>query len=153
MVFANFNKVKCFFQLCNIHEIDDEEEQTNWLNLLKVARDTISDIPVFAFLHGTFNPIVLPESRQRKKRTHHEVQEKATKKQPEKVINEDVEKGMDNRVNFFDKILKEEFSKNNEKSLSYDNFVIDSKSFTYTVENIFYTSFLVRDGKAKFQIG
>ena len=42
-----------------------------------------------------------------------------------------------------------EYRRNNNTSIDYFAFVIDSESFGKTVENILHVSFLIRDGKCK----
>ena len=45
--------------------------------------------------------------------------------------------------------LKQAYKANDKEAVNYFKFVIDPDSFGNTLENVFYVSFLVREGKVK----
>ncbi|XP_050676665.1 EP300-interacting inhibitor of differentiation 3-like [Leptidea sinapis] len=99
------------------------------------------EVPVICSLHGTFAPTP-PEQRPRAPRRRVERQEAAALKAPENV--ERLEKTDEaselvNRVHRF-------ITRKCREGVSYYHLVLDPTSFTKSVENIYYVSFLVRDG-------
>lgn len=96
----------------------------------------------------------MPEPKQRKERKKREAPEKLEKKRLEHVVNlAKEEEGIDEIVGFLLKVLKEEYLNNNKRPISYYNYVIDSSSFSATIENMFYCSFLIRNGTARMAVG
>lgn len=104
-------------------------------------------------MYGTFDPTKIPERKQKKERKR-ETQEKVEKKQLQRVENaEKDEEGVDDTVKLLNRVLANEYENNNSEPIKYFDFVIDSENFALTIENMFYCSFLIRDGKAKLDIG
>ncbi|KAG7298631.1 hypothetical protein JYU34_018284 [Plutella xylostella] len=100
--------------------------------------------PPLAYLFGSFAPAP-PEQRPRAPRRRTERQQLAALKEPENVEQlEKTEEGseMVSRVNRF--ITKQHRSAG--RPLSYFHLVLDPGSFARTIENVYYVSFLVRDG-------
>jgi hypothetical protein len=65
---------------------------------------------------------------------------------PSKPSEADDSQGTVERIGEIDKILKKE------KKTNFFDFVVDSESFTQTVENMFHLSFLVKEGLASFEV-
>ncbi|KAF2888036.1 hypothetical protein ILUMI_18137 [Ignelater luminosus] len=139
-----------------LNGLDDSEkefETSDWLNILEDARAIVPELPPYSFLYGTFDPTKIPEQKQRKVHRR-DLQEKAEKKQLQRIENaEKDEEGVDDTINFLGRILTNEYENNNSEPIKYFDFVVDSENFALTIENMFYCSFLIRDGKAKLDIG
>lgn len=127
----------------------------DFIKLLNDARQIIPNVIEYNFLYGTYDFNKVPEPKQRKERIKASQQGAVQKKELIAVAasagNGDEENN--DSVMFLYKVLQNEYQKNNNNPLKYYEFVIDSESYTATVENIFYCSFLVRDGKADLQLG
>ncbi|RZB40042.1 EP300-interacting inhibitor of differentiation 3, partial [Asbolus verrucosus] len=131
---------------------DEEFESDNLLMLLDDAHHIIPEVPEYSFVYGTYDLSILPQPKQKKSRQKQQ-QENFVKKQPEKVTNlENEEQGIDEIVKVFYDILVQCCDKNNEQPIKYYDYIIDTSSFSSTVENMFYCSFLVRDGKAHIDL-
>ncbi|CAG5037126.1 unnamed protein product [Parnassius apollo] len=106
------------------------------------------EVPVVSSLFGTFAPTP-PEQRARKPRKRVEKQQTAALKAPKTVDKlEQTEEGseMVSRVyRFISKACRN-------GPLSYFRLVLDPDSFARTVENIYYVSFLVRDGMVAIDV-
>jgi len=62
------------------------------------------------------------------------------------IAEEDQNTKVAKHVEFIMDCLKKEYKRANKKPVPFFNFVVDPKSFSNTVENIFYVSFLIKDG-------
>ena len=69
-------------------------------------------------------------------------------KKLDEISEEDQNSKVAKQVEFIMDALKREYRNNNKKPISYYGFVVDPTSFSNTIENIFYVSFLVKDGLA-----
>ncbi|KAK5648511.1 hypothetical protein RI129_003403 [Pyrocoelia pectoralis] len=128
-------------------------KSSDWLNLLEGARKIVPTVSNYSFLYGSFDATKLPEPKEKKERIKREAQENVQKVQLQKVHNlQKEEEGIDDTVTFIGNVLSLKYKENNNNPIAYFDFVVDSEDFGATVENIFYTSFLVRDGKAKLDI-
>ena len=83
------------------------------------------------------------ERTQRQRANDREVAPQIT---PSKPSEADDSQGTVERIGEIDKILKKE------KKVNFFDFVVDSESFTQTVENLFHFSFLVKEGHASLQV-
>lgn len=80
-------------------------------------------------------------------------QETVVKKKLEKVVTlQQDEQGVEETVSFLKAVLQNEFENNDQRPLSYYNYVVDKQNFEATIENMFHAAFLARDGKAEVTI-
>ncbi|XP_045468949.1 EP300-interacting inhibitor of differentiation 3 [Harmonia axyridis] len=122
------------------------------LKLLDDARKIIPEIEPYEFVYGSCDLDKSPEPKE-KKIIKRDPKEKLTKKEPEKVLTlNKEEEGIHEIVKVLSDVLWDEYTKNGEQPIDYYDYVIDTSNFTTTVENMFYCSFLVRDGKAKIDL-
>lgn len=119
---------------------------------MDTANGIISQIPIYSFVFGAFDPTQLPVPKI-KVQHKREQQEKLQKKCLENVPTVNKEQGIDETVNFLLKVLKQEFANNANQPINYYSFVVDADSFANTVENMFHCSFLMRNGTAAMDIG
>ncbi|KAJ8932280.1 hypothetical protein NQ314_014772 [Rhamnusium bicolor] len=141
--------------LLNQYIKDDEREDIDpidFLKLLEDARSVIPEVPDYSYVYGTYDLNKVPEPKPRKERVK-VVKEKVQKKEPEKITNLDKdEEGIEEIVKVLHEVLNEKFMANNEEPISYYDYIIDTDSFSNTVENMFYFAFLIRDGKAEIDL-
>ncbi|KAL1492027.1 hypothetical protein ABEB36_012531 [Hypothenemus hampei] len=136
-----------------INEDFTDPENINLALLLHEARQVIPQVPSYHFVYGAYDLNKLPQPKQKKERVKR-VKEKLEKKEPEKVVTlNKEEEGIDEIVKFLYEVLEEAYKNNNQRPINYYDYVIDSSSYANTIENIFYFSFLIRDGKASLDIG
>lgn len=89
--------------------------------------------------------------KERRQRQPRAPQEKivAQQLQPRKlddITEDDQNTKVAKHVEYIMRCLRDEYKANNEKPISFYHFVIDPTSFSNSVENIFYVSFLIKDG-------
>nr|CAD7409354.1 unnamed protein product [Timema cristinae] len=149
--------------LRSLAEISDTNEET--FNVLDLAAcwstefgnnwDRMSDRalqcfpgrpPVLTYMLGTFEPGEPPAKKRRETKSRNALMNKQ-KKKPEDLteVDEDDDE-MLQQMRFVMSVLAEAMKTNDNKPLCYFRFVVDPHSFSNTIENIFHTSFMVRDG-------
>jgi len=157
LVFAE--KVLTF--MCNRNfEVPNHEDEPvvnvkacHWEKLNEYTRKSLNRPPSFDCLLG---PLVIQiqenrssQKRKSKRDDQHENSQKVQLKNLEKVDNQ--EEATTKEVERILKALMKE-TKQGKTPLCFFSFVIDPTSFGQTVENIFHTSFLVKDGKASIKL-
>lgn len=131
---------------------EDSYESKHLLNLLSDARDIIGeDTPKCLSIYGIYFPErEIPNEKKREKFVR-EPEENAMKTSTQRIV--EVDTVNDDKINVLYGILRNEYSNANEMPIDYYKFVVDKSSFSNTIENMFYTSFLVRDGKVDLIVG
>ncbi|XP_026885382.1 non-structural maintenance of chromosomes element 4 homolog A [Electrophorus electricus] len=150
-----------FMGLNRLEEEDGNEDDCSdgylppdaWQRLSKRVESCFKTAPSFHYMLGSFL-VEPPPPRQRIER-----QRKAPSKEAKRVMpiqlkkmeeshQEATEKEVERILGFLNKY----YADNSESPIPYYDFVIDPTSFSRTVENIFHTSFLIRDGLARIYL-
>ncbi|XP_023441100.1 EP300-interacting inhibitor of differentiation 3 [Dasypus novemcinctus] len=133
---------------------DDTITLTFWETVQKEATSWTLQAETFHFIFGSLKQ----EPSARKSLLKH--QKKARKMEqngdvPTKLRKLDLSSNQEETVKEVERILgllQTYFRKYPDSPLSYFEFVIDPNSFSRTVENIFYVSFIIRDGFARISL-
>uniref|UniRef100_S4RH10 Non-structural maintenance of chromosomes element 4 n=1 Tax=Petromyzon marinus TaxID=7757 RepID=S4RH10_PETMA len=121
-----------------------------WARLATCTSSYMSVVPTFHYMLGTFKADPLPVQRAENKKSRPVksrtfvllcVQLKRFEPSSEEATVKEVER--------IQSVLKENIKINGEKPLVFFEFVINSTSFSCTLENIFHTAFLQRNGKVR----
>ncbi|XP_016367131.1 non-structural maintenance of chromosomes element 4 homolog A-like [Sinocyclocheilus rhinocerous] len=127
--------------------------QGAWQRLAKRSEYCFKTAPSFHYMLGSFlaEP---PPPRQRVER-----QRKAPSKEAKRIMPTQLKKMEESHQEATEKeverilgCLQSYFADDSEEPISYYEFVIDPNSFSRTVENIFHTSFLIRDGLVRMYL-
>lgn len=103
-------------------------------------------------MYGAHDLDVLPKSKEKSKRSQR-INTQTQKKEPEKIASvQKEEEGIEDTVKYLEKVLIYEYVKNNREPIKYYKYCIDISDFGQTVENMFYFTFLIRDGKASLDL-
>ncbi|KAL2082970.1 hypothetical protein ACEWY4_020743 [Coilia grayii] len=124
-----------------------------WLRLNKEASACFRVAPLFHFMLGSFEAAP-PQPRQRIERQRKVLNKEVKRVMPTQLnkMGESHQEATEKEVERILGCLQSYFADDPESPISYYEFVIDPKSFSRTVENIFHTSFLVRDGLARLYL-
>lgn len=144
---------------------DGEEEEQNgvaadgylpqdaWHGLARRAECCFRTAPTFHYMMGSFYAEP-PPPKQRVER-----QRKAPSKEAKRIMPTQLKKMDDSHQEATEReverilgYLKSYYQDDPNSPISYFEFVIDPKSFSRTVENIFHMSFLIRDGFARMYL-
>ncbi|KAL1461601.1 hypothetical protein WDU94_013481 [Cyamophila willieti] len=102
---------------------------------------------------NTFVPTVIEIEQKKRTVTRREKDKVAEKKMSEKVaFIEKSDPTINEIVTKIFKCLDRYYKKNREQPISFFQFTLDPTSYTRSIENIFHTSFLFRDNRAKMSI-
>lgn len=117
------------------------------------AQKIIPETPEYISIYGSYdlNNLPKPKPKKQRQKTQREVFQR---KEPEKVTSLDKEEqGIEEIVTVLFNVLSECYKRNGNQPIKYYDYVIDTESFSNTVENMFYCSFLIRDGRAQMDLG
>lgn len=132
---------------------EEDPDCLDYSVLLHEARKVIPEVAQYKYIFGTYDLNNLPQPKQKAERQK-VVKEQLTKKAPEKVVNVDNEEDSIEKITKkLNEVLKEASAKNGGRPINYYDYVVDTSSFAATIENMFFCSFLVRNGKARIDLG
>lgn len=152
-----------FMGLNRLEEGDEEQQnggaadgylpQDAWHRLAKRTECCFRAAPSFHYMMGSFHAEP-PPPKQRVER-----QKKAPSKEAKRIMPTQLKKMEESHQEATEKeverilgYLRSYFADDPTSPISYHEFVIDPNSFSRTVENIFHTSFLIRDGLARMYL-
>nr|XP_046258355.1 non-structural maintenance of chromosomes element 4 homolog A [Scatophagus argus]XP_046258356.1 non-structural maintenance of chromosomes element 4 homolog A [Scatophagus argus]XP_046258357.1 non-structural maintenance of chromosomes element 4 homolog A [Scatophagus argus]XP_046258358.1 non-structural maintenance of chromosomes element 4 homolog A [Scatophagus argus] len=137
----------------NGHGADGYLPQDAWERVARRAECCFRTAPSFHYMMGSFHAEP-PPPKQRIER-----QRKAPSKEAKRIMPTQLKKMEDSHHEATEKeverilgYLKSYYQDDPTSPISYYEFVIDPNSFSRTVENIFHTSFLIRDGLARMYL-
>lgn len=122
------------------------------LKLLKDAREIIPKVPDYTYVYGSYDLENLPQPKPKRQITRTQ-KEKLEKKEPEQVTSMTKEEDtIEEILKVFLEVLNKKYKEANEQPIKYYEYIIDTDDFANTVENMFYFSFLIRNGKASVDL-
>ncbi|KAF8515438.1 Nse4 C-terminal-domain-containing protein [Gautieria morchelliformis] len=128
---------------------EDDEDEDEPLNWEKVGRLTLAKshrVPVIDFMLGPLST----EQKQRKKNQRAKFEkDKEPERKPQELTEEDIQRAENEttkNVAMIEKILRLQTGPTN-----LFRFIVNPGDFGQTVENLFYVSFLIREGKCAFE--
>lgn len=125
-------------------ELIDDTQQLNWRKIGTRAYLYSHKAPAMDFMLG---PLAI-EAKERKKTTRARLQKnKRDEVQPQELRPEDVQRS-ENETTKMVRLVSQKLHEVDENGVNFFEFVIDPESYAQSIENIFYVSFLVRDGRA-----
>ncbi|XP_031660770.1 non-structural maintenance of chromosomes element 4 homolog A [Oncorhynchus kisutch] len=152
-----------FMGLNRLEDEDEEEEgggasggylpQDAWQRVATRAQRCFRTAPSFHYMMGSFLA-ELPPPRQRVERQRKVPGREAKRIMPTQLrrMEESHQEATEKEVERILGYLQGYFNDDPTSPISYYEFVIDPTSFSRSVENIFHTSFLVRDGVARMYL-
>ncbi|XP_069139150.1 non-structural maintenance of chromosomes element 4 homolog A-like [Argopecten irradians] len=156
--FVKFEPVEFAEKLITFVGGGEDRQMTpqNWVMLGSAVQKFFKKSPAFHFMGGSFERLIVPKvgnKRVPKVKEKENLQEKAT---VPKQLNNFGEAGRNEdttqEVERLFGLLKKFYRDNDNQPICYFEFVLNPDSFGQTVENIFYASFLVRDGHARIYL-
>ncbi|XP_064446769.1 EP300-interacting inhibitor of differentiation 3 [Mirounga angustirostris] len=132
---------------------DDNIALSFWETVQKEATSWILQAETFHFIFGSFKSKPAPKPRLEHHKKAHKMEENGD--MPTKLRKLDMSNNQEATEKEVERILgllQTYFLKYPDTPVSYFEFVIDPNSFSRTVENIFYVSFIIRDGFARIRL-
>ncbi|KAJ3152025.1 nuclear protein [Geranomyces variabilis] len=125
-------------------EGDDEGANLDWHALGKLATRCLSRVPTIDFMLG---PLAIePKQRTQNRRVEKLVKNKEDLQKPQQLKEGDFEKQQNETTELVMEIARCLYRVGR---IPFFKFIINPESFGQTVENLFYLSFLIRDGKVQ----
>ncbi|XP_072533067.1 non-structural maintenance of chromosomes element 4 homolog A [Salminus brasiliensis] len=147
-----------------LNRLEEEEEDQDacfdgylppdaWQKLSKKAEYCFKTAPSFHYMLGSFlaEP---PPPRQRVERQKKAPSKEAKRMMPTQLkrMEESHQEATEKEVERILGCLRGYYADDPQSPISYYEFVVDPASFSRTVENVFHTSFLIRDGLARIYL-
>ncbi|TRM70005.1 Nse4 C-terminal-domain-containing protein [Schizophyllum amplum] len=123
----------------------DEDEYLDWDKIGRKAMAKSRRVPVMSFMLG---PLSIEQKKRAPIKRAKLERNEADRKKPQEIREEDIQRAENEttkNVIQLEKILGEE------GRVNLFRFVVNPQDFAQSVENIFYLSFLIRDGKVAFE--
>jgi hypothetical protein len=123
-----------------------------WVRLGTASQTFFKRSPPLHFMFGLLNRERRPVAHRQPRNTEQEKLDKlAAASKPKQSSNFGEQKGESTTVEVENilKILRLAYKSNKRSPICYFEFVTNPRSFSQTIENVFYTSFLIRDGYAR----
>ena len=139
-------------QSCVINPEDENftPVEINWNAIGQKVSGLFKRAPTITFMNGPIK--VERKEKKRKERSKKDQDEAAEEKQPEEVTNQGNKDATTKEVESLYKSMRKRIKKrkkdHQEPTIELPNVILDPNSFTKTIENLFYFSFLVKEGKA-----
>ncbi|XP_077634664.1 EP300-interacting inhibitor of differentiation 3 [Crocuta crocuta] len=133
---------------------DDNIALSFWETVQKEATSWILRAETFHFIFGSFGckPSAPKPRLEHQKKTHKMEENGAMPQKLRKLDLSNNQEATEKEVERILGLLQTYFQKYPDTPVSYFEFVIDPNSFSRTVENIFYVSFIIRDGFARIRL-
>ncbi|KAK4056945.1 hypothetical protein OIO90_001845 [Microbotryomycetes sp. JL221] len=120
------------------------EKDLKWSRIGRVLASESRRVPTCDFMFGPLE-IQVKEKKARTQRQRHKINE-ADRVQPEELTVDDMQKSKNETAKLV-KQISEVLEQYGEEGIPYLQLVVNPNSFAQTVENIFFLSFLVKEGR------
>lgn len=119
--------------------------RADWARLGRLAGSASGRVPVPSFMLGPLSV----EKKERKIIRHAQDRQRGEQRRPEELQQSDVSHGENDTTKSVMQIeqVLDRITRERGKPVNFFEFIVNPESFSQTVENLFYLSFLVRDGR------
>ncbi|XP_029060243.1 EP300-interacting inhibitor of differentiation 3 [Monodon monoceros] len=137
-----------------LSDCDDNIVRSFWETVQKEATSWMLQAETFHFIFGSFKsePSARKPRLEHRKRVHRMEENGDMPTKLRKLDLSSNQEATEKEVERILGLLQTYFQKYPDTPVSYFEFVIDPNSFSRTVENIFYVSFIIRDGFARIRL-